>query len=393
MNLFSAFGEAREPITEIGVGAGKSADDPHLNPGDDEKFMSRAIKLAQKGQFTCDPNPAVGCVIVKNGAIVGEGWHEFSGQAHAEINALKAAAKDAQGATMYVTLEPCCHHGKTPPCTRAILKSGILRVVIGTEDPNPMVNRSGISELQRGGIDVVCGVCKSDARLLNRGFFKRITTGMPWVTLKTAISLDGKTAMESGESQWITSEAARRDAHKLRASASAVLTGVGTILRDDPSMTVRLDGVQRQPNRIIVDTNLSTPPDARIFDGQGTVYLLTANVETDAMESFPDKGVEIIDCVTSGGRIDLPRVMKELGSREMNSILVEAGHRLNGSMVDNDLVDELVVYVSPDLLGSDARGMFTIPGIEHLTARVKMEFKSAVMVGRDLKLTLSPSTR
>jgi diaminohydroxyphosphoribosylaminopyrimidine deaminase/5-amino-6-(5-phosphoribosylamino)uracil reductase len=393
LNLFSALGEIKETISDSSADTQSADEAVYLTPGDDEKFMARAIKLAQKGLFTCHPNPAVGCVIVNDNVIVGEGWHDFAGQPHAEINAIKAAGKRSAGATMYVTLEPCCHHGKTPPCTRAIIKSGIQRVVVAIEDPNPMVNRGGISELQRAGIDVLCGMCKSDARKLNRGFFKRISTGVPWVTLKTAISLDGKTAMQSGESQWITSEAARRDAHKLRAGSSAVLTGVGTVLRDDPSMTVRLDGVQRQPARIILDTNLSTPMDARIFDGKGTVYILTTDPEKDAMESYPAKGVEIINCISSAGRIDLHQVMKELGSREMNSVLLEAGPRLNGSMLECGLVDELVVYMSPDMLGSDARGMFSIPGIENLSDRVGMEFQGAVMVGRDLKLTLKPLAR
>ncbi len=364
-------------------------DTAHLNVGDDERYMAQALQLARKGINTTHPNPAVGCVIVNQGNIVGQGWHEFAGQAHAEINALRQAGSAAAGATLYVTLEPCSHQGKTPPCVKAIIKSAISRVVIAIEDPDPRVNRSGISELQHAGIAVTLGVGRVQATHLNRGFLKRITSGMPWVTLKIATSLDGKTAMADGESQWITSLPARQDAHKLRAAASAILTGVGTVLRDDPNMTARLSGVQRQPLRIILDTNLSTPVDAKILHGEGVVLIVTAHSEDHAATLLRQRhAVEIINCRTTYGKIDLHEVMRELGRREMNSILLEAGSRLSGNMLAQGLVDEVVVYMAPDLLGGDARDMFKIPGLEQIADKLKLSYKDVVMVGRDLKLTL-----
>ncbi len=359
-----------------------------LKAGDDERHMARALQLAAKGICTTHPNPVVGCVIVNAGRIVGQGWHEFAGQEHAEVNALRQAGELAAGATLYVTLEPCSHHGKTPPCVKAIIKSGISRVVVAIEDPDPRVNRSGISELQRAGIAVTMGVGRIQAKHINRGFLKRISCGMPWVTLKIATSLDGKTAMADGESQWITSEPARQDAHKLRAAASAILTGVGTVLRDDPNMNARLSGVQRQPLRVILDSNLSTPANAKILTGQGAVLIVSATSEDGETEIFQHNDVEIINCGCSVGSVDLHEVMHELGRRKINTVLLEAGAKLSGSMLEQGLVDEIVVYMAPDLLGSDARDMFKIPGLEQLTDKLKLSYKEVVMVGRDLRLTL-----
>ena len=364
-------------------------DNARLIVGDDERYMALALQLARKGIYTTHPNPVVGCVIVKQGNIVGRGWHESAGQAHAEVNALRQAGKSAAGATLYVTLEPCSHQGKTPPCVKAIIKAAISRVVIAIEDPDPRVNRSGISALQHAGIAVTLGIGRAQATYLNRAFLKRVTSGMPWVTLKIATSLDGKTAMADGESQWITSQSARQDAHKLRAAASAILTGVGTILRDDPNMTARLSGLQRQPLRIILDTHLSTPVNAKILRGAGTVLVVTANSEDEAAIALRQQSaVEIINCRTAYGRIDLHQLMHELGRREMNSILLEAGSRLSGSMLEQGLVDEIVVYMAPDLLGGDARDMFKIPRLEHIADKLKLEYKEVIRVGRDLKLTL-----
>lgn len=362
----------------------------HVQSMGDEEYMSRALWLAKKGEYTCHPNPAVGCVIVKNGEIVGEGWHHTAGQAHAEINALKAAGNKAKGATMYVTLEPCCHQGKTPPCTRAIMKSGIERVVVATEDPNPLVNRAGISELKNAGITVVSGIGQAQAKFINREFFKRVTTGIPWVTLKIATSLDGKTAMQSGESQWITSEPARLDSHKLRAAASAVLTGVGTILRDDPSMTARLPDITRQPDRVILDTNMSTPSSAKIFQVEGNVVILTSTFDDDYSSNYDKKKTEIIECPIAKGRIDLHEVMTMLGSKEYNSILIEAGAKLSGAVIQAGLVDEIILYMSADVLGSDARDMFSISGLENLSDRIKFEFQSTEMIGKDIRIALTP---
>ena len=390
MNLFAGLKQSanQEPSRDEGAGT-DSKNGFYLGPGDDEKYMATALRLALKGICTTHPNPVVGCVIVADGKIVGEGWHEFAGQVHAETTALKRAGKAARGATLYVTLEPCSHQGKTPPCVKAIIKAGIRRVVIATEDPNPLVNRTGISELQRAGLDVTVGVGQAQAKRVNRGFLKRITRGVPWITLKIATSLDGKTAMADGESQWITGEAARRDAQLLRAQASGILTGIGTVLRDDPSLNVRLEGTRRQPLRIIMDTNLSTPPEATILSREGKVLIVTANAEQEYLERYDKKTVEFIHCPTSKGGINLNEAMSALGERGMNTVLLEAGARLSGSMLEQGLVDELVVYMSPDLLGGDARDMFGIPGLEKLSDRISLEYSDIVKVGRDLRLTLS----
>ena len=390
MNFFTS--RKNQDSSDVVVDGSQNSEVSVAVPGDDDRYMARALQLASKGINTSHPNPAVGCVIVNRRKIVGEGWHQNAGGPHAEINALKSAGNAARGATMYVTLEPCCHHGKTLPCTKAIIKSGINRVVTAVEDPNPLVNRAGISTLQQAGIDVLCGVGQNQAKRINRGFLKRITTGIPWITLKIATSLDGKTAMDNGESQWITGSAARNDAHRLRASSSAILTGVGTVLRDDPSMTARSEGVQRQPHRIILDTNLSTPPEANIFKGDGKVLLLTTIVDDELIPSYDTRKTEVISFEETRGRIDLHKVVKLLGEKEYNNILLEAGSRLSGSMLRAGLVDEVVVYMSPDLLGSDARDMFSIAGMQFLSDKIGFEFENIVAVGRDTKITLRPAS-
>ncbi len=362
-------------------------------PGDDERFMAHALRLARRGLNTTHPNPAVGSVVVKNGRVIGEGWHRLAGQHHAEVLAIRQAGKRAEGATLYVTLEPCSHHGKTPPCVKAIVRSGIRRVVVAITDPDPRVNRSGIAELQEAGLEVVVGPGREEARTVNRGFLKRMTTGVPWVTLKMASSLDGKTAMLDGESQWITSGAARRDAHRWRAQSSAIMTGVGTVLRDDPSMTARLDGIERQPLRIVLDSHLSTPATAKILSGDGNVLIITSVSGEVSVGSRAVDSVEVVRCRADRGRMDLHAVMRELGRRELNTVLLEAGPRLSGSMIGHGLVDEIIVYLSPDLLGNRTRGMFDLPGVGHLSDRIGLEYRDVVAVGRDLRLTLGVKPR
>ncbi len=397
MNLFDGFKQVRQSVRDA-----SGHDDPGAEEfpsvaanaaGEDEKFMAHALKLASRGIYTTHPNPVVGCVVVKNGTIIGEGWHQAAGGDHAEIVALKQASKAAKGATLYVTLEPCSHYGKTPPCVKAIVKAGIARVVVAIEDPDLPTDRTGISELRRCGIDVLTGIGQSQAKKLNRGFFKRVTTGAPWVTLKIATSLDGKTAMSSGQSQWITCPAARLDGHKSRASSSAVLTGVGTVLRDNPSMNARLENLSRQPCRVILDTNLSMPVDSKILESEGQVLIITASQDQEVIETFSRSSAEIIHCAKNylnpgHGVIDLDQVMRELGKREMNTILLEAGARLSGSMLKQGLVDEIIVYMAPDLLGAEARDMFLIAGLDQLIDRVKLKYRDVVMIGRDLKITL-----
>ncbi len=387
MKLFSGLKEIKQAAVSEDSGEGM-ASEFRLQPGDDERYMARALQLAEKGKYSTHPNPAVGCVIVVDGKIMGEGWHRLAGEPHAEALALKQAGKLSEGATLYVTLEPCSHHGKTPPCVKAIIKANLSRVVVATEDPNPLVNRTGISELQRAGIEVKVGTGQIAAKLINRGFLKRITTGIPWVTLKIATSLDGKTAMSSGESQWITSEPARQDAHKLRAAASGIMTGVGTVLRDNPSMNARLNGIIRQPLRIILDTNLSTPIDSKILHGDGGVLIVTGNSDENTPEIYSKKDLEVYNCPIRNGKIDLKEVLVELGRRQMNNILVEAGSKLSGSMLAQGLVDEVVLYMSPDVLGSNTRGMFDTPELMQLSNKLKYEYQEVVKVGRDLKIRL-----
>jgi len=388
MAIFSGIRELKETISSHSSRELVIPDEYTVHPGDDHRFMARALKLADKGVFTTHPNPRVGCVITKNGVVVGEGYHKFAGQAHAEIHALKQAGKYARGSTLYVNLEPCCHHGRTPPCTDAIIKSGVSRVVIAMEDPNPLVNRAGISVLKKAGIIVETGINHDRAMRLNRGFIKRIIEGKPWVTLKIAVSLDGKTALQSGDSQWITSEPARLDAHRLRAASSAILTGVGTVLRDDPEMTARVPEVERQPLRVILDSRLSTPANAKILNAKGAALIMTApNMLSDA-EIYPQKNVEVIGVPMKGSAIDINEVLLELGRREVNDLMLEAGSRLSGALLEQSMVDEVVVYMAPDLLGSDARGMFRIPGIEEMHDKHLLEFTDIRKVGRDIRLNL-----
>lgn len=353
---------------------------------DDARFMARALALAARGVNTTHPNPRVGCVVVAEGGVVGEGWHRAAGGDHAEIIALRQAGKRAAEATLYLTLEPCNHYGRTPPCTDAVVAAGIRRAVIALEDPNPRVDGGGVAALRRAGIDVTVGVGAQSAHRLNRGFCQRMSAGRPWVTLKMAASLDGKTAMSNGESQWITGPAARRDAHQLRAASSAILTGVGTVLRDDPRMTARLDGVHRQPLRVILDSRLSTPPQAKILRPPGAALIITS--EAGDPGHLRGAGAEVITCGEHASRIDLRRVMRELAEREVNDLLVEAGPRLSGSLLKQRLVDQIVVYVSPDLLGNDARGLFDIPGLERIADRHRLAFADVRRVGGDLRLTL-----
>ncbi len=396
MGMFPLLKSTRQVVSKKHVSARKLdrvQDDYQLQVGDDHRFMARALQLARRGIYTTSPNPNVGCVIVRKGEIVGEGWHQFAGQDHAEVIALKQAGKQAAGATLYVTLEPCSHHGKTPPCVQAIIKSRIDRVVVATEDPNPMVNRGGISRLQQSGIQVDIGPGKQDAKEINRGFFKRITMGQPWVTLKTAISLDGRTAMANGESQWITGEAARLDAHKVRASSSAILTGVGTVLRDNPMMTARLEGIKRQPLRVILDSHLSTPTHSQILRTPGNVLIMTTQNEENDPTLLQSRTVEVLPCPARNGSVDLAFVMQELGKREMNTVMLEAGSQLSGNMLQHGYVDELVVYMAPDLLGSNAGDMFRLTGLEHLSDKLRLDFRDVRQIGRDLKLTLAVHQR
>jgi diaminohydroxyphosphoribosylaminopyrimidine deaminase/5-amino-6-(5-phosphoribosylamino)uracil reductase len=353
----------------------------------DLQGISRALELASRGLFITTPNPRVGCVIVKDGKILGEGFTQPAGQSHAEVQALNDAANrglDVRGATAYVTLEPCSHHGRTPPCADALIRSGIARVVAAITDPNPLVAGQGLAKLQAAGIEVASGVMEDAAREMNIGFFSRMQRGKPWVRMKAAASLDGKTALHNGRSQWITSSAARDDGHWWRARACAILTGIGTVEEDDPQLNVRAVGTPRQPQRIVIDSRLQINPAARVLAGGGTWIV--------AAQSYPEKearlraaGAEIIVLPNPQGKVDLPALMLELGKRQINELHVEAGFKLNGSLIREGCVDELLLYVAPNLLG-DAQGLFDLKALDSLDGKRNLSFHEVKQIGPDLRI-------
>jgi diaminohydroxyphosphoribosylaminopyrimidine deaminase/5-amino-6-(5-phosphoribosylamino)uracil reductase len=349
--------------------------------------MARALMLARRGLYTTDPNPRVGCVLVKDGRVVGEGWHARAGHPHAEVLAIQAARKQSRGATAYVSLEPCCHHGRTPPCTQALISAGVASVVAAMPDPNPKVASQGVAELEQAGIEVRIGLLQEAAERLNPGFISRMTRGRPYVRVKLATSLDGRTALASGESKWITGDAARADVQRLRARSSAILTGIGTVLADNPSLNVRDFDIGRQPLRVVVDGHLSMRPDAQLLSLPGTTIIVTANDEPDYAESLRKAGAELLFMPAPGGGIDLKALMQHLGANEVNELMVEAGATICGALLAAGLVDELVVYLAPHLLGSSARAMFNIPGLGSMEDRIKLEIRDVRAVGKDWRIT------
>ncbi|HFQ13766.1 MAG TPA: bifunctional diaminohydroxyphosphoribosylaminopyrimidine deaminase/5-amino-6-(5-phosphoribosylamino)uracil reductase RibD [Gammaproteobacteria bacterium] len=354
----------------------------------DHEFMSRALRLAAKGLYSTDPNPRVGCVLVREDVIVGEGWHERAGEAHAEIHALKAAGEQARGATAYVTLEPCCHHGRTPPCSEALIQAGVARVVIAMQDPHARVDGGGIAQLREAGIEVETGLLEARARELNPGFIQRMQRGRPFVRCKLGMSLDGRTAMASGESKWITSPAAREDVQRLRARSSAMLTGVGTVLADDPSLTVRIEGVERQPLRVVVDTHLSMPATAKMLSLPGRTLVMTCSDDEAARQRLQQAGAEV--CLMpcgAGNSVSLEAVLDELAGREVNEVLLETGATLSGAMLQQGLIDELVIYMAPVLMGDGARGLFHLPGLDSMADKIPLEISDVRAVGRDWRIT------
>lgn len=357
----------------------------------DHGHMARALHLAERGLNTTTPNPRVGCVIVKDGAVVGEGWHERAGEPHAEVHALRAAGERARGATAYVTLEPCSHHGRTPPCANALIDAGVGRVVAAMSDPNPQVAGQGIQLLTLAGIRAETGLLEAEARELNIGFVARMTRGRPWVRVKTASSLDGKTALDSGESKWITGAAARLDVQHWRARACAVLTGSGTVLADDPQMNVRLADTARQPLRVVVDSHLRTPPSARILDG-GHVLLACAADAPAKRAALEAAGAEVACLPGAGDRVGLTMLLLELARRGINEVHVEAGATLNGALLDAGLVDEWVAYLAPTVIGHRARGLFDLPTLTDMAGRRDFTLHDARMVGGDLRLVLRPAS-
>ncbi len=347
--------------------------------------MSRALQLAALGRDTTTPNPRVGCVIVRVDAVVGEGWHRRAGEPHAEVHALGMAGAAARGATAYVSLEPCNHHGRTPPCSDALIAAGVGRVVAAMEDPNPQVAGQGLARLREAGVRADCGLLENEARELNIGFVSRMARGRPWLRLKAAASLDGKTALLNGQSQWITGADARRDAHAWRARSCAVLTGIGTVKDDDPRLTVRDVPCERQPLRVIVDSRLETPPLAKILD-DGPVLIGCAVADPARAAVLRDKGAEIVELPNPMGKVNLPALMLELGQRGINEVLAEAGFKLNGSLLREGCVDELLIYLAPSLVGDAARGIFDLPPLESLAGKRRLIWRELRQVGDDLRL-------
>lgn len=357
----------------------------------DARHMARALGLARRGLYTTDPNPRVGCVIVRGGIVVGEGWHARAGGPHAEIHALEGAGGRARGADVYLTLEPCAHHGKTPPCVDALIAAGVGRVIAGMRDPNPRVDGGGFAALDRAGIAWSVGLLEEQARALNPGFVQRMTRGRPFVRVKLAASLDGRTALATGESRWITGEAARADVQRLRARSSAVLTGIGTVLADDPALTVRAFDIGRQPIRVVLDSRLRMSPQAQMLGLPGKTWVFAAAVEPQRRRALEQAGAEVLVSATDpAGRIDLARVLGLLADREVNEVLVEAGGKLCGSLLETGLVDELVLYLAPHLLGDGGRGLFHLPGIARLSDRIALDITDVRAFGRDWRITARP---
>jgi diaminohydroxyphosphoribosylaminopyrimidine deaminase/5-amino-6-(5-phosphoribosylamino)uracil reductase len=360
----------------------------HPTP-DDVRHMARAIALAKRGLNTVDPNPRVGCVLVKGGRVVGEGWHQRAGGPHAEVHALDAAGGEARGATAYVSLEPCCHLGRTAPCSQALIQAGVARVIAAMPDPNPRVAGQGFAELERAGIGVDIGLLQAPAEALNPGFISRMTRGRPYVRVKLAASLDGRTALANGESKWITGEPARADVQRLRARSAAILTGIGTVQADDPSLNVRDMDTGRQPLRVVVDTRLAMSPKARMLSLPGGTLVVGSVDNTDQAAALRAAGAEVLYLPGGPGGVDLTALLRQLAAREVNELLVEAGATLCGALLKAGLVDELIVYLAPHLLGDAARGMFDIPGIEVMTDRIAIDIQDIRAVGKDWRITAS----
>jgi diaminohydroxyphosphoribosylaminopyrimidine deaminase/5-amino-6-(5-phosphoribosylamino)uracil reductase len=356
----------------------------------DSRFMQRALELAARA-LDATPNPRVGCVIVRGGDVLGEGYTQAAGSNHAEVEALQDARRkghDVQGATVYVTLEPCSHFGRTPPCARALIEARVACVVAAVEDPNPLVSGGGLQMLRAAGIDARCGLLRQEAVEANIGFFSRMTRGRPWVRVKLAGSLDGRSALENGVSQWITGEAARADVHGWRARACAVLTGIGTVLADDPRLTVRLVPVSRQPLKVVADSGLRVPETAHLFD-DGQVLLAAARADEQKVRRLESRGVQVLRCPGADGRVDLFALLAELGRRGINELHVEAGAALSGAIVAQGLADEILLYQAPVFLGP-GRALLDLPRLEDLAPVRRWQVRESRSIGGDLRILARP---
>lgn len=367
-----------------------SVNQTEFNPVDVD-FMARALRLAEKGLNSTHPNPRVGCVLVKDGQVIGEGWHRKAGEPHAEILALQQAGKQARGATAYVTLEPCCHQGRTGPCSQALIDAGVAKVIAAMPDPNPKVSGQGLQQLEAAGVLVGVGCLQNQAGDLNRGFCRRMTQQRPWVMSKLAMSLDGRTAMASGESKWITGPASRRDVHRLRARHSIVLTGVDTVMADDPQLTPR-DGLKlpllRTPDRVILDSRLRTPLTAQMLNQSGCNIILTCCEDQAQIDRLQQVGFKVFVLPSLNGRLDLNAVMCWLGQQEVNEVMVEAGAILNGALMQAGLVDEWYIYTAPCVLGDAARGVFHLSGLTRIEQQYRFKIESVRRIGDDMRLHL-----
>ncbi len=352
--------------------------------------MARALALTARGRDTCTPNPSVGCVIARAGRLLGEGWHERAGEPHAEARALAACTEAAQGATVYVSLEPCSHHGRTPPCADALVAARVGRVVAALEDPNPLVSGKGAARLRAAGIPVELGLMANEAREAHLGFVTRMTKGRPWIRIKAAATLDGRIALANGESRWITGEAARRDVHALRARSCAMLTGIGTVLRDDPRLTVRDVPVRRQPRRILIDSRLDIDPGARLLQGD-PILIFTVSGDAQKRRRLEALGAEVVAAPVAPdkpGKTDLAAIARALGERGFNEVTVETGAKLSGSLLAAGVVDEIVLYLAPKLFGDNAQGLFALPELTDLGAAIEPRIIDVRSVGADLRITM-----
>ncbi len=364
----------------------------------DHQHMSRALQLARRGLYSTDPNPRVGCVLVKDDVVLSEGWHQKAGQPHAEIEALNNAKQNhtsgnVSGATCYVTLEPCAHHGRTPPCTESLINAGIGKVIVAAIDPNPLVAGKGLQQLKAAGIETASGLMKVQAAELNPGFEMRMQQGRPFVRCKLAMSLDGKTALSGGDSKWISSAESRMDVQKLRARSSAIMTGIGTVIADDPSMNVRLPETSewaehgQQPLRIILDSWLETPLDAKILSLSGDVIIFHASNDKENKQNLENTGAELVFVKAQRGPDFLEYVLAYLATeKEINEILLETGSTLAGEMMQAGLIDELILYLAPTLLGQDAKSLFQLPLLDNMSDRISLDFSDVRAIGKDIRI-------